>query len=104
MGGWHAAVALADLADGIPRLVHVAHEPVVLIRLANDIFAAQGLCPHKFGSLAEGRLEGWRLTCPLHAATFDIRTGVAQPGGVWGGALPLYPSRVREGQVEVQIP
>lgn len=103
MHGWHVALPFDGLADGGRSVVVVGHEQVLLVRAGNEVFATQAACPHKFGPLAEGALEGTLLTCPLHAATFDLRTGQARPGGVWSGPLHVYPVRVREGLVEVQV-
>ncbi len=32
-------------------------------------------CGHQNAPLDQGALEGWILTCPLHNAQFDIRSG-----------------------------
>lgn len=100
---WHATLALADLQDGVPRAVAVGEELALLLRRGDGVHVVQGLCPHKFGLLADGRVEGPYVTCPVHAATFDVRDGRAQPGGVWGGSLRVYGVRVREGVIEVNL-
>lgn len=100
---WRPAVPLAGLADGVLTEVEVEGERVVVLRLGQEVFAAQGVCPHKFGPLVDGAVRGTMLTCPIHAATFDLRTGAAQPGSVWMGALPTYATRVAAGVVEVDL-
>lgn len=102
--GWHAAIPLADLREAILTEATVAGVSVLLVRKGPEVFATTIHCPHKFGNLAEGRLEGRLLTCPQHTATFDLATGRPRPGEEWAGALTTYATRVREGQVEVQIP
>jgi 3-phenylpropionate/trans-cinnamate dioxygenase ferredoxin subunit len=55
-----------------------AHGEEVLICHTNDgFFAVDNLCSHAAEKLQGGRLKGHRLFCPLHGASFDIRTGEA---------------------------
>lgn len=35
----------------------------------------QQKCPHLGGNLCNGKLRGRTVSCPLHAATFDLATG-----------------------------
>ena len=37
--------------------------------------ALDGLCEHAGASLAEGTLNGCRLTCPLHGRIYDVTEG-----------------------------
>jgi nitrite reductase/ring-hydroxylating ferredoxin subunit len=102
--GWHAAGPLGELPEGTLQERWLGGNLVVLVRRGDQVRAVAGHCPHKFTSLAGGILEGDALTCPLHAACFDLATGVPAPGQEWAGRLPVYPTRVREGIVEVQAP
>ena len=49
--------------------------PVLATRLGSEIVATAGVCPHEDVSLADGDLDGARLTCPGHGYQFDVRTG-----------------------------
>ena len=40
-----------------------------------NAFALENYCPHEFGMLTHGFLEPGEVTCPLHAAVFDLREG-----------------------------
>jgi len=65
-------------------------------------WAAQGLCPHQFARLCDGRIDGGRLHCPRHQASFDLRTGA--PDDRWQiSGLRLYPVRLRDGAVEIDL-
>ena len=104
-------VAVATLGAGSMREVTVGHRTLLLVRLSEAVFAVEALCPHLGGLLADGSLEGHRLTCPEHAAVFDARDGsvVADPFGVEppeGAVAPLdrYPTRIVSGMVEVDLP
>jgi 3-phenylpropionate/trans-cinnamate dioxygenase ferredoxin subunit len=41
-----------------------------------DLYAIGDTCTHQDASLADGWLEGCFVECPLHAALFDLRTGM----------------------------
>jgi NADPH-dependent 2,4-dienoyl-CoA reductase/sulfur reductase-like enzyme/nitrite reductase/ring-hydroxylating ferredoxin subunit len=70
-------VDVADLAPGVPLLGHAAGEPVVLVRVGEDVRAVGATCTHYGGPLAEGLVDGDTLRCPWHHACFDLRTGDA---------------------------
>ncbi|MFB9376877.1 bifunctional 3-phenylpropionate/cinnamic acid dioxygenase ferredoxin subunit [Kineococcus gynurae] len=53
--------------------------PVSVFNVDGDLFAIDDTCTHAEASLAEGWVEDCAVECPLHAATFDLRTG--QPSG-----------------------
>lgn len=102
MPQWHAVMPFDDLPEGMTD-VEVADELVLLVRHGDTIHACAATCPHKFTLLSGGQVAGDRLTCPMHAATFDLSSGRPLPGMEWAGNLPLYPVRVSEGVVEVQV-
>lgn len=47
------------------------------VQLGQQRWLVQGSCPHRGGKLRYGRImrEKGCLTCPLHQAVFDIRSG-----------------------------
>jgi nitrite reductase/ring-hydroxylating ferredoxin subunit len=52
-------------------------DPLLLINDAGEFRLIEDDCTHAIASLAEGRLEGHVIFCPLHGGSFDIRTGKA---------------------------
>jgi len=56
------------------------HE-IVLACVGGEVFAVDALCSHAHGYLDQGWLDGNTIVCPLHAGSFDLRTGapVAAP-------------------------
>jgi nitrite reductase (NADH) small subunit len=48
---------------------------VALFNVAGEIFALDGVCPHKGGPLGEGFCEEGHVFCPMHGWKFDVRTG-----------------------------
>ncbi|QEU95809.1 bifunctional 3-phenylpropionate/cinnamic acid dioxygenase ferredoxin subunit [Streptomyces kanamyceticus] len=49
--------------------------PVAVFNADGELFAIDDTCSHQDASLSEGWLEGCLVECPLHAASFDLRTG-----------------------------
>ncbi|MDA3001775.1 MAG: non-heme iron oxygenase ferredoxin subunit [Actinomycetota bacterium] len=65
-----------DLTDGRMRRVDgLGDHGVVVCRVNGQLFAVDDNCTHRDALLSEGRLRGHTLTCPLHGAQFDVRSG-----------------------------
>jgi len=109
---WKATrVAAESLAPGQLRAADVDGVELVLGRVGAEVSALADHCPHRDGQLSDGTLDGDRLTCPLHSAVFDLRTGavLADPFGIEppeGGveAVPRYATKVEGGAVWVEVP
>ncbi len=70
---------LSDLGNGQIRVFpDVGEHGVVVCRVAGILHAVADNCSHRDAKLSEGRLRGALLTCPLHGAQFDVRTGAHQ--------------------------
>ena len=69
------AAKLADIPDG--GALRVDLEPAVaLFRVGEQVYATADSCTHEEWSLGEeGEVDGFEVTCSLHLARFDIRTG-----------------------------
>ena len=50
--------------------------PVAVFNADGVIYAIDDTCSHQDASLSEGWLDGCFVECPLHAASFDLRTGL----------------------------
>ncbi|GHE02534.1 bifunctional 3-phenylpropionate/cinnamic acid dioxygenase ferredoxin subunit [Streptomyces alanosinicus] len=66
---------LEDLPEG--ESVRVEATPPIAVFRTEDgaLYAIDDTCTHQDASLSEGWLEGCLVECPLHAASFDLRTG-----------------------------
>ena len=49
--------------------------PIAVFNADGELYAIDDTCTHQDASLADGWLEGCEVECPLHASTFDLRTG-----------------------------
>ena len=69
---WYASAWTDELA-GKPLERIICGEKIVLFRRADgSLTALSGVCPHRFASLARGKLlESGNLQCPYHGLEFD---------------------------------
>ena len=104
-----AEVRLAGL-DEIPENGMTVKEhagmPVLLARCGGQVYAMDDICTHSGASLHEGRF-GERaecfVTCPWHAASFDMRTGKVVQETPWAVDTRTFPVRVDGNDVYVDI-
>jgi len=72
---WHEVARLDDIVPGGTKYVRVGEEEICLCNYEGTVFAVSRRCGHQNAPLEQGALEGWVITCPLHDAQFDVRTG-----------------------------
>jgi nitrite reductase/ring-hydroxylating ferredoxin subunit len=66
-----------EIADGESRRADL-DPPVAVYRVDGQFYATTDTCTHEEWSLGEdGDLDGYEVTCILHLARFDVRTGRA---------------------------
>ena len=84
------------------KMVEVAGVSIAVFNVGGSYYAIENTCPHRGGPLAEGTLAGGVVTCPLHGAQFDVKTG-----SVLGPPAPVgvksFPVRVTGDEVEVEV-
>jgi len=98
-------VAVTDVT-GPPWPCHeVAGTPVRIVPGEGDVLLAIGpACPHQESPLDRAEVEGDRVLCPRHYYAYDIATGTNTfPGRDSDVGLPVYPVRVIDGMVEVDL-
>ena len=87
----HVVAAVSEIPPGGRKLVSADGRAIVVFNLAGEFFALSNRCPHRGGSLCDGRITGlveskepgeYRysrrgeiIRCPWHSWEFDIRTG-----------------------------
>ena len=114
MTGYTDVFGTDELASGAMTDIEVSGETLLLARVGETFFAAQGRCPHLHGHLAKGTLEGTIVTCPRHGSQFDLTDGHVVRWTDWTGAaeavaevlrhprpLRMYDIRVEGGRVLV---
>lgn len=98
---WVDVCASSELFEGQLRPATALGRELVLLRFEGVAYALDGRCPHRGGELWKGDLVAGRLACPLHAWTYDVKTGVAFfPQGT---KLPVHRVVEEDGRVKVQL-
>lgn len=92
---------VSDIPDGGYIVAEIVGNPVLVVRLADEVFAVENRCSHNGSPLAGGRVRRGRIACPLHGAIFDLRTGASLAGNLAPRGLRTFPTRVRAGTVFV---
>ena len=93
-----AVAKAADIAPGRMTFVAVDRQRIVLANVGGAFYALRDVCGHKNAPLSRGRLDGHLIECPLHFATFDVRSGKLVDGPV-SADVPTYEVRVTDGTV-----
>jgi nitrite reductase/ring-hydroxylating ferredoxin subunit len=75
---------------------------VLLYNIDGEFYATDEQCTHRQCSLEEGQLASKTITCPCHAARFDVTTGaVLKPPATI--PLPTHPVKVEGNNVMVGV-
>lgn len=95
MTQWHAVAKISDLEPGEGKTVDLFGKPIALFNDGGTFRAIDNTCPHRGGSLGDGKLKENCVVCPLHQWTFNLSSGenIRNPAV----KLKVYPCR-REGE------
>jgi nitrite reductase (NADH) small subunit len=88
-----------ELPAGSRKTAVVEGAPVALFNVEGCIYAIDDRCPHRGGPLGMGDLVGHVVHCPLHAWSFDVRTGacISNPAA----RVSIFEVRLHNGDVQV---
>ncbi len=100
--GFVAVCSTEDVEEKGFKCFVLEDTAVVICRFRDEYFAVENLCSHALATFDDGRMRGYRLMCPLHGATFDIRDGSAT-GAPATRPIRSYPLRVVDGMIEVDV-
>lgn len=114
---WKAAVDLAELQQKERTTSLVDGHKILFIWHKDQVHAIQSQCPHFKLPLKKGKItEECSLICPFHKSEFDLTTGEVKCWSPWPPAvgnllakvvkpnkLKVYPTRVTEGKIEVDV-
>jgi len=92
-----------DIPVGGTHRVEVRARLMCLVNVNGQIYAVSDDCPHIGGALSDGELTGCVLTCPVHLAQFDVRSGRVLRGPARED-VPAYAVRVVGDDVCVSVP
>jgi 3-phenylpropionate/trans-cinnamate dioxygenase ferredoxin component len=105
-----------DLKDGQMKSVKAGGQAVLVAKVGGKFYATENTCPHMGGKLAQGKLEGTVITCPLHGSQFQLRDGSVVRWTNWPGvavavtklirrprAIKTYPVKIEGDKMLVQV-
>ena len=95
-------IELHALPQGRGRRVCKAGLDLALFRVGDAVFAVDDSCPHAGGSLANGKLQGTRVACPVHGLKFELDP--ARPADAATLQVKKYAVCVVEGVVMLDPP
>jgi 3-phenylpropionate/trans-cinnamate dioxygenase ferredoxin subunit len=96
-------VTTADLEPGETRCLELDGRPILVARGKDGAYYSfERRCSHAHQDLKGGRVRGTSYICPHHGARFDMATGKAL-GPPASFPIAAWPTRERDGQVEVRI-
>lgn len=101
MSDWVDVAAEDELLPGQYRVVDVDDVAVAVFNVAGAFVAIEDLCSHEALPLADGKVDGDRITCPHHGAEFCLRTGKALSAPAYE-PLTCLPVRTEAGRIQVR--
>lgn len=93
---------VADLREGRMKSCMLGDREIVVCNVKGALFAVDNICTHALARMSEGRLRGDKLLCPLHGATFDVRSGAVLRGPATQ-PLAAHQVRIVAGAIEVAL-
>jgi len=94
--------SVSEVPPGPGKLVLVGGKKLGLFNVDGTIHAIDDTCPHRGASLCEGEVDGTRVTCPWHDASFDLATGAHLSPPVRTG-VAVYRVQVVGDEVQVDL-
>lgn len=103
MAKWIDIAAEKDIPPGQKRCLEAEGRSIVICNINGKLHAAANICPHAGMPVGDGDLVGEVLTCPYHGYAFNVTNGknIDEPSDE---PLTMYPARIVNDRVEVELP
>ena len=102
MAEFHKLAAADEVAPGEIKQYLVEDRFVALCNVEGEFHAFEDVCTHQFTHLSEGEFTDSEVTCPLHGAKFDVKTGAAKSLPAVK-PVPKHEVKVENGNVYVAL-
>jgi 3-phenylpropionate/trans-cinnamate dioxygenase ferredoxin subunit len=99
---FHKLAAADEVGPGEIKQYLVDDRFVALCNVDGEFHAFEDVCTHQFTHLSEGEFTDSQVTCPLHGAKFDVKTGAAKSLPAVK-PVPKHEVKVEEGNVYVAL-
>jgi nitrite reductase/ring-hydroxylating ferredoxin subunit len=90
-----------ELQEGSMKRVTIEGIPILLVKVAGEIFAIDNRCPHMSCGFDGGSLDGDVIICPCHDWRFDLKTGEYEEDKNF--KLTKYEWKIRGGKIWVKV-
>ncbi len=90
-----------DVPPGQSAAFTIEGQKIALFNVEGAYYAIGDACAHRGGPLSEGDVQGTKVTCPLHGADFDLKTGAALGPPAQKG-VPSYKIIVEGDDIKVE--
>ena len=94
-------IKASALAPGAMTWAVIDRQRILIANVDGVFYALKDSCGHRGAPMSTGTLFGYVVECPLHYATFDVRTGKLLSGPV-SADIPTYEVRVENEMVCVR--
>src|SRR6266699_3003054 len=74
---------VSQIKEGTMKGFKIKNEEILVANVKGKFFAMNSVCSHEQGPLAQGSLDGFVVTCPLHGAQYDLKTGKVSEDTPW---------------------
>ena len=99
---WVKVAKATDLAEGTMKPVSANDTNLALYNVGGTFYATDNECTHAYAMLTDGTIDGDVIECPLHGGAFEIKTGKGLGAPIFCD-IKCYPTRVTDGEVEVDL-
>ena len=99
----------SELVESFKKVVVVNGHKVLVVLLADQVYAIHDQCTHLGASLNRGFLEDQSVTCKSHGAKFDLQSGaVIEKAHIGFIKMPTkktvtYHTKVENGKVYIDL-
>src|SRR2546425_491663 len=91
-----------DLPPGKAAAFDVEGLRIAVFNVGGNYYAIDDTCSHEGGPLCEGEVNDLKVTCPWHAADFDLKTGSALCPPAFEG-VRSYKVTVEGNDIKVEV-
>ena len=113
---WQKALSEDALESGTRQVVKIGEQKILLLNHEGQLYAVANQCPHLKLPMKKGKLVDGAIVCPFHRSAFDLSSGEVKDwspfppvvGNLLGKVspekcLPVFPTRVEEGSIWVDV-
>ncbi len=88
VSNWIEVGTTKEIPVGKMKHVEFTDREILIANVEGKFYAIDDRCGHANARLSSGGLRGNIVTCPMHAAQFDVTTGKKKAEPTLGGHIP----------------